>query len=246
MSFDLAALAMVFIFAILGAFTGFARQVGQVVSAVCALAAAAPAGRFFGSPVAEAMATTLTAGVVIATVGTFIILLIVVQILVAAVIRRMMPEGPSGLGLDRFLGAMLSGTKAAAFIFIGVCAMLFLEGHLLWNGKKLGWTPPKSVVMGWAKNHNLFEQIQFSGIQKFMEVARRLTNPKLLNEVKNDPDYTALIQDPRFKQALQAEGLREALEGGDMKALFKNNQLIELIHDGKAMHRLERIADLTR
>ena len=47
---------------------------------------------------------------------------------------------------------------------------------------------------------------------------------------------------PAIRQLLQGDAWKKALESGDVRGLMQNNQLVELIHDPKMGHRLERLA----
>ena len=84
--------------------------------------------------------------------------------------------------------------------------------------------------------------MQFSGAKDLVLAAKLATDPKAAEKLKDDPDYTALMKDSRFRQVLQGDAWKKALETGDVRGLMQNNQLVELIHDPKMGHRLERLA----
>lgn len=243
-TFDLVALVLVGLFALWGAFTGFARQVGRAVAGVAAFFLAAPSGRFFGEAAAQGLKSSLTVGVVVASVVSFVVVFLVLGWLVTALLRRLLAgRDPENRGADRFLGFTLSGVKAASLVFVGVSAVVFVENNLVLGGKRFAFTPKNSFVAGVAREHNVVEWVQFSGGKDLLAAAKLARDPKAAPTLKDDPDYQALLKDARFRQLVQGDAFKKALESGDVRALMQNNQLVELIHDAKLGRHLERLAD---
>lgn len=244
MTLDLVVLIAVVIFATWGAFTGFARQIAQAIAGVGAFFLAGPAGRFFGEAVAKGLSTSLTVGVVVATVLAFALIYVLARLVLTMLLRRLLAgKDPDNRSADRALGFGLGGLKAAFLAFVGVSAATFVENNLVLAGKKYTFTPRDSVVVKFAREHNLLELLQFSGAHDFAKVAKLSQDPKAAAKLKDDPDWVALMKDSRFRQAINSEGLKQALETGDVRALLKSNQVVELIHDPKALHHLERLGD---
>ena len=50
------------------------------------------------------------------------------------------------------------------------------------------------------------------------------------------------MKDQRFRQVMQGDAWKKALESGDVRGLMQNNQFVELIHDPKMNPRLARLA----
>lgn len=242
-TFDLVVLVVVGLFALWGAFTGFARQVGRAVAGVAAFFVAAPAGRFFGEAAAKWLKSSLTVGVVVASVVSFVVVFLVLGWLVTAVLRRVLAgHDPENRGADRALGFGLSGLKAASLVFVGVSAVVFVENNLVLGGKRYAFTPKDSLVAGLAREHNVIEWVQFGGARDLVTAAKLARDPKQAAALKDDPDYQALAKDPRFRQLLQGDAFKKALETGDVRGLMQNNQLVELVHDAKLGRHLERLA----
>jgi membrane protein required for colicin V production len=243
-TFDLAALVVVLIFAVLGAFSGFARQVGQAVAAVAAFAASGPAGRLMGPWAARQLASSATVGVVVGSVVSFIVIYLVVRAIITMVLRRVLAgKNAENLGRDRFLGATLSAGKAASLIYLGLCAVTFLESNLVVSGKKFSIAPKDSVLVPLARRYNLLEYQQFPGAATLARALKAARDPQKAAALQSDPDFAALMKDPRFKGLVNQKGLSQALETGDLHALLSSNQVVELIGDASTLKRLERITD---
>lgn len=243
MTFDLIALVVVGLFALWGAFSGFARQVAQLLAGVAAVVAAAPAGRALGEPFARGLKASLSVGVIVATVVAFVVVYLVLRAVVTAVIRRALSgKDPQNRGADRALGFALGGAKAAALIFIGVCGVIFVENNLVFGGHKYSFAPKDSHVAALARAHNLFEWVQFSRAKDLLAAARLARDPQAASKLKDDPDFAALMKDPRFKQLAQGDAWKKALETGDVRALMHSNPLVELIYDPQVARHLEALA----
>lgn len=245
MTLDLAALLLVGLFALWGAFSGFSKQVAHAVGGLAALVAAAPLGRFFAEAVAQGLKASLTVGVVFATILSFIVVYVVVRVIVGFVLRRMLRgKNEQRAGADRFLGFTLGGLKTAVAIWLGVSAAVFLENNLVVAGRKFTFTPKNSQVIALARRFNFIELMQFSGAHDLALAAKAATDPEAAKKLRGDPDYEALMKDPRFKQLLGSDAWKKALESGDVRGLMQNNGLVELIHDPRMSHHLERLSRL--
>lgn len=245
MTFDVLVLGLVAFFAVFGAFSGFSKQVAQALAGIAGVAAAIPCGRFFAEPVAKALQTTsLTVGVVAATIVSFVVIYLVVRLVLTALIKRLISgKDPENRSADRFLGFGLAGTKAALMVWIGASAATFVENNLVLAGKKYTFTPKDSQVVAFSRKFNFIEQVQFQGGRELALAAKVANDPKAAQNLKDDPDYVALMKDSRFRRVLQTDAWKKALETGDIRGLMANNDLVELIQDSKMSHHLERLAD---
>ncbi len=245
LNLDWVVAGLVLSFAVWGLFVGAARQIARVVGIAVAYLAAGPAGQFVGLPISHALTTSLTVGTVIGTFASFVFLYLVVHLVTTAVLRRFFdgPEGSQRRGLDRVLGFALGGLKAAAFLYVALCAASFLETNVTLLGKQLVFTPKHSVVMQWVRRYNLLELQQFGGVSSLVKAVKAAEDPKIAAKYKNDPDFVVLQRDPRFVALLHSEALKKALESSDVRSLLANNQVVELLQDSRAMERVERIAE---
>lgn len=243
MTLDLIVLGLVALFALWGAFSGFAKQVAQALAGVGAVIAAAPAGRFFGEALARGLQSSLTVGIVAATILSFIVIYLLVRMILTAVLRRMLAgKDPENRTADRFLGFGLGGLKTAVALWIGLSAATFIENNLVLAGKKYTFTPKDSKLVALSRRFNFIETVQFSGAKDLALAAKLASDPKAAQKLKDDPDYAALMKDPRFRQVLQGDAWKKALESGDVRALMQNNQLVELSQDPRMSRHLERLA----
>jgi len=143
------------------------------------------------------------------------------------------------------MGFGLSGLKTAAAIWIGLSAATFIENNLVLAGKKYTFTPKDSKLVALSRRFNLIEQLQFSGGKDLALAAKLASDPRASQTLKDDPDYAALMKDPRFRSVLQGDAWKKALESGDVRGLMQSNQFVELIQDPTMSRHLERLADKT-
>lgn len=245
MNLDYAVLGAIGVFFVLGLFSGAATQLGRAVGLAVAYLAAGPAGAFVGLPISHALTTSLSLGTVLGTIGSFLVIYVVVHLVSTAIFRRFLTGGPEGGrgGLDRFLGGVLGALKAAAVIYIALCAATFLESNVAIAGKRLSFAPKDSLLVKYVKHYNLLELQQFGGVHDLIKAVKVAHDPAISSKYKDDPDFVVLQRDPRWKALLASEPLKKALESADVRALLANNQVVELLQDSRAMDRVERIAD---
>lgn len=243
MTLDLICLSIFAFFAIWGAFSGFAKQVAHALAGIGAVIAAAPAGRFFAEPMAKGLQSSLTVGVVAATIVSFLAVYLLVRLVMTLFLRRLLAgKDPQNRTADRVLGFGLGATKTAAALWLGLSAATFVENNLVLAGHKYTFTPKDSKLVALARQYNFIETVQFSGAKDLVLAAKIAGDPKAAQKLKDDPDYAALMKDPRFRAVLQTDAWKKALESGDVRGLMQNNALVELIQDPKMNHHLERLA----
>jgi membrane protein required for colicin V production len=241
---DLVLLGLVLFFAVVGAFAGAAKQIAQLVALAAAYVCSRPLGTFLGPKAAEALHSPLIVGTVAATLGVFILVLVIVRYALTQLIRRLLAgRDPHDRSVDRGLGFFLGGLKVALIIYVIVCALTFIEENVTIAGKKVGLSPKDSVIFSLARRYNVFEMTQFSAVQDLVRVAKASNDPKSAEKLKSDPAYLALKKDPRFGKALDEQAMQRAIETGDYKALLRSNIILQLIQDPMAAARLEAAAD---
>ncbi len=243
---DLVLLGLVLAFALWGAFQGFARQVAQTIAAIGAWFAARPIGEFFAPVLVSRMQLSLMIATVLATFVSFLIVFIVVRLILTLILRRVLAgKDPDNRSADRFLGFLMGGAKVSALAWVIVCALSFVEDNVSIQGKKFGFTPKDSLAFTLARKYNLFEMSQFSGVADVVRVANLQADPKKSGTLKGNPDYQALLKDPRFGAVFDTPAMRKAFGNGDTRALLQNNEVVKLLHDELAMQRISRIAELS-
>lgn len=232
MVIDVIILCVVVFFALLGAYTGAAKQIANLVGMVAAYFVCKRLGPVVGPKLAAAAGTADLIGVLLGTVLLFIVVLTLVRFILGTLLNRLMRgKDPSNRGPDRMIGLALGGAKVAIICYLILSALTFVEKHVVVAGTRLGLSPEDSKAFAIARRYNLFEATQFAPIKDFVRVAQASTNPDRAAKLQNDPAYKALRQDPRFQQALKDDKLRRALEQGDTQALLRSNLILQLIQD---------------
>lgn len=243
---DLALLILIGVFALWGAYQGAARQVAQVIAGIGAWFAARPIGEALGPTAASSMHASLVVGTVAATFATFILVFVLVRYLFTRILRRLLSgKDPGNRTADRVIGLLIGGAKVAGLTWVVICMLSFVEANVSVQGRKFGFLPQDSLSFALARKYNLFEMSQFNGIADVVRVVSLQNDPKTAAKIKQNPDYLALIKDPRFAAVLEAPGLKKATNGGDTRALLQNNNILELLQDELAMKRISRIAELS-
>ncbi len=239
MAIDLTILCLVLFFALLGAYTGAAKQIAHMVGLVAAYFVSRRLGSVVAPRLAEALDTPLLVGVVLGSMLLFIFTLVVVRFALGALLQRVMTgRDPSNRGPDRAIGFVLGGAKVAIIAYVLLSALSFAEQHVVVAGKKLNTSPKDSRAVGFVREHNLFEMVQFAPLKDFVRVVQASTDPDKAAQLQSDPAYKALRQDPRFQRALKDDSLRRALEQGDSRALLRSNLILQLIQDPEFAARL--------
>ena len=232
MVIDVIILCVVVFFSLLGAYTGAAKQIANMVGMVTAYFVCRRLGPVVGPKLAAAAGTADLIGVLLGTVLLFIVVLTLVRFILGTLLNRLMRgKDPANRGPDRMIGLALGGAKVAIICYLLLSALTFVEKHVVVAGQKLGISPEDSKAFALARRYNLFEATQFAPVKDFVQVAQASTDPERAAKLQNDPAYKALRQDPRFQQALKDEKLRRALEQGDTQALLRSNLILQLIQD---------------
>jgi membrane protein required for colicin V production len=229
---DVIILCVVVFFSLLGAYTGAAKQIANLVGMAAAYFVCKRLGPVVGPKLAAAAGTADLIGVLLGTVLLFIAVLTLVRFILGTLLNRVMQgKDPSNRGPDRMIGLALGGAKVAIICYVLLSALTFVEKHVVVAGQRLGISPEDSKAFALARRYNLFEATQFAPIKDFVRVAQASTDPERAGKLQNDPAYKALRQDPRFQQALKDDKLRRALEQGDTQALLRSNLILQLIQD---------------
>ncbi len=245
MNLDWVVLGLVAFFGLWGLFSGAATQIARALGLVVAYAAAGPAGQFVGLPISHYLSTSLTVGTVLGTVACFVFIYAVVHVISTALLRRFFNGGPESgrRGLDRVLGGLLGALKAAAVLYVALCAATFLESNVSIAGKRLAFTPKNSLLMKYVRQYNLLELQQFGGVHDLIKAVKVAGDPKIMATYKDDPAFDLMQRDARFKALLSSDAMKKAFASSDVRTLLGNNQVVELLQDPRAMERIERIAE---
>lgn len=244
MSIDLFLLIVTGIFAVVGAFTGAARQIAQLVGLAAAFGCSRPIGTFFGPRIAASLGSPLVVGVVLGTIATFIVVLVAVRFVLTQILKRLFAgRDDEDRTADQALGFILGAMKVVAISYVILSALTFAERNITLAGRRLGISPRESYAFGVARKYNLFEMTQFSPVKDLVHVADAATDPKRRQKLLDDPAFKSLQQDARFRKVLTDESMRQAIERGDYQALLRSNVVLQLIQDRDVAARLGAAAD---
>jgi membrane protein required for colicin V production len=238
---DLTILALIGFFGLLGGFTGAARQIGQLVGLLMAFGIAGPLGTALGPRMARWLGgVPLVAGTVAASLAVFVLVWVALRYVVAAIVRRAMEgDDPEDRSVDRNLGMAFAAVKVALASYVLLCALVFAERNVTAFGRKLGVSPRDSVAFELARNHNVFELVQFSHVKDVLRVAGAATDPAKAKKLRQDPSFIALEQDPDWKKMLSDPEVKRALDHGDIQALLRSDAVARLLRDDITVQRLE-------
>lgn len=244
MTIDLALISLIMFFALLGALSGAAKQIANLVSLVAAYLCARPLGDLLGPRIALEFKMSLSVAIVAGTMFFFIVVMVATRLLLTLFLKRLFAGGdPDSRTVDRLLGLILGGMKVTLLVWFFLCALSFVEENVSIAGKKIGVAPKDSVAFKLAKTWNIFELQQFAPVRDLIDVAQALGDPNRASKLKTDPAFLRLQKDPRFKEAMAQQNLDKAFENGDYRALLKSTAVMKLIQDPTAAEQLKAAAD---
>jgi membrane protein required for colicin V production len=247
---DLVILGVVLLLAFLGARSGAARQVAHLVALAAGYFAARRLGPLLAPTLAHSLGTPLLLGAVVGTLLVFFVVLFSVRFALTSLLRWLLgARDEKERGVDRPLGFILGGLKAALVVYVVLSALTFAEEHVKVAGRHLGVSPKDSIAVGLARRYNLFEMTEFAPVHDLVRVLGATADPELSARLQEDPAFRALRKDPRFQRALQDPRLREAVARGDVQTLLRDDRVLQLIQDPVIAARLDaaaRAADARR
>jgi membrane protein required for colicin V production len=244
---DLVILGAVLLFGIIGAITGAARQIAHSVAMVAAYASARPLGSLLGARAAASLQVSVVIGTVLVTIATFLLVLVLLRYALTALLRRLMSgDDPEDRSVDRMLGFTLGGLKVAAMFYVVLSGLTFAEEYVSVAGKKLGVSPKDSAAFALARNYNLFEYVQFSGVRDLVQVAKASRDPQHSRKLQANASFKALRKDPRFQKAVNDPEVLKAAAEGDFQALLKNTAILQLVQDPKMAAHIATAATLSQ
>ena len=236
MQVDLAVLAVVALFAVLGIASGAAKQLSHWIGLLLGLFASRP----LAAALAPAVSERLDWPLALTQVGLACLLFVVLTALGAGVshfiLARLMGERENG-PVNRALGGVLGAGKAAAGLFVALSALVFFEAPLARAGAGFADQAKGSRAMALAREHNLFASLRlpaFDGLRK----ALKDKDPKALRKLLEDPQLKAVLKDPRLKELLSDPALKQALASGNPAALLQDPKIRELLSDPALAERL--------
>lgn len=247
MILDLIILSLIVVFAVVGGFTGAARQLAQMAALAIGYLCARALGIAAGPRLAAGLHIPIILGVIVATILVFIAVMFTVRLLLTRLLRNLLTGGDGdSRGLDRALGFLLGGLKVTLLAYFMVSALSFVEDNVSLAGRRVGLSPKDSVFFSLARQYNLFEMIQYKPVKDLVRIADALNDPVRAERLRKDPAFRALKQDPRFQRSLEDQAMREALETGDYRGLLKRDEIVRMIQAPSMPARLRAAVDASR
>jgi len=233
--------------AVVGALSGAAKQVASAIAMIAAYFCARPAGAFVAPFISRVAGLSRPlSGIVSIALGS-VVIAVAGRFALTAVLRKLMEAEPGDRGMDRTLGFVLGGAKAAFACYLVLSGLTFVEEHLKIAGKKVTLVSSKTAhSLAIVRRYNFFELTQLGAVKDLAAMAEASGDPAQLKKLQTNPEFLALRKDPRFKKVLSDPHLRAAAEKGDYTALLQNNAVLELIQDPESVNKLRaamRVAD---
>lgn len=223
MTLDHAALAVLLLFAVAGAFSGALRQIVKLLGVVAGwLAAVHLAPRL--APLAFGPAP-LPWQRAAAAVATFVAVVLLVA--VAGRLVRRAVQGPDGRPgpVDRVLGALLGGAKAGLAVWVVLSALALAGGRVAvgpWS-----FDPRASAAGAFAARHNLLVAADPAAARRLERLIRLTQDPAARRELlQKDPGLRRLLDDPRLGRLLERG---PAAAGDEARTLLEDPAVAPLL-----------------
>ncbi|MGC4115876.1 MAG: CvpA family protein [Myxococcales bacterium] len=237
MTIDLAVLAVLFLAGGLGLVSGAIKQLAHIGGLVAGWLAARPLATLVGPLAAKQLDYPLLPTTIACSFACFFVIYIVAVFALRFVLAKIFPDGEHGW-LNRLGGFALGAAKAGILVFVALSLLAFGEKWLvkLWPGFKKEAAP--SLSMKLARSHGLFASLPaVGGLEKVLNASR---DPQAAAKLAEDPEFQALARDPRVKQMVDDQGIRRALQEGDVASLLSSVRVLEALNDPKFVDRLSR------
>jgi membrane protein required for colicin V production len=239
MQVDLAVLAVVGLFAALGIASGAAKQLSHWVGLLLGLLGSRPLAAALAPAVSEKLGWPPTVTGVALGCLLFILLTAMGAGVSHFILARLMGERANG-PVNRALGGALGAGKAAAGLFVALCALVFFEEPLARAGAGLADQAKGSRAMALAREHNLFDSLRLPALDGLRK-ALADKDPKALRKLLDDPQLKSILKDPRLKELMADPALKKALASGNPAVLLQDPKIRELLSDPALAQRLAEL-----
>jgi membrane protein required for colicin V production len=232
---DLLVIGLTVLFAITGAYSGAARQISRMVAAVSAVLLTRLLAPLLGPMLAAPLQTSAMGASIISGIFIFLVAFLLIRWAAHALLLRLLAgKDLKNRDLDRGIGFMLGGTRVGLICWFALCAAVFMEDHVRIGQKKLSILPQGSVLASIARNHNVFDRDDTAAMRELVTLGRRASDPN----AKPSRALEALKADPLFREAMESEAMKKALETGDDSALLQSREVMRLITDARSRQKI--------
>ena len=226
MNLDLLVLAVLVLFAVLGALSGALRQLVRLGSAVLAYLAARHLAQPLAAGFTRGVAQPL--GRAVAGVLLFSAVFLVARVLGGAAAARLGRGGIRGPA-DRGLGALLGAAKAGLATWVLLSALSLVGRPLGPAGFRID--PREGDFAALVAEHNALEAWAGPQAATLRRVLRAIEDPRAAS-LKQDGDVRALLDDPGLQGLLARRGAAAGIEG--------TPEALKLLSDPAFLDRLEK------
>jgi uncharacterized membrane protein required for colicin V production len=241
MAVDIFCLAFVFIFLVLGLFSGFLAQVVRILALVGAFVLAHPASSCTRPLLTRWMDVATLMGdllsLFLAWVAGYIAILLIGKVLVRII------KGSSGSidFLDRILGGLLGAAKGFLIVYLMACVLVLLRAPL---DKLIPDKYPdlkKSRLAAFAEQHNVLSMIVLPDFETFTELTLAFRDRGKLNALGGDPVMEDLRKNEAFQRLMKDKDFQKALEHKQLGAILNNKNFREAIRDPQVIRLLATV-----
>jgi len=249
---DLIFWGLVFIFGLLGFFSGFWMQVIRLG----ALAGAYLLAGFFGQPLGKlvggALGVPSLIGQILGAGLAFLLLYAILSSIGWSVLRwyrrkkdkeltESGEEKPARRGWDRPAGALLGAAKTFLVLYVLLCAVVLVEKPLnraLGSSKRL---MAKSAMADMAREHNILSGLHLPAVGNVAALGKVAKDPRFREKVMRDPKVRRLLEHPKIEALTRDRALQSAAQRNDIAAIMANPRLNAVLDDPQVQKLLEDI-----
>ncbi len=231
---DLGALGVVLLFVLFGYISGLMVQLVRIASLVAAFFVA----HLLGAPVAGFLSRGLGMGEIVAHVGAFVAIFLVVYGLLRLVggsLVTRIRQATGGLTfLDRSFGGIVGGLKGGVFVYLILAVFAAFRPSIASEVPELDRQFGASVVGREILRHNLVMEQVVPRAEALTRLVRILQEPVLLEQHKSDPNFVALLEHPKGKFLLDP-AIQAAIAQGHWEVLWEDGRVFAFFADDDAL-----------
>lgn len=241
MVFDLAGIAILIIFGLIGYFNGFWAQFLRLLAFILSLSLAPPISKLFLPSIAAKEEIPYLAAQVISFAIAFSILYLIFSIVVVLFLRVLRKRKKNDLKLDSTFGAGFGVLKAAIGIFVLASGILSIEDtkNVAKTLEPLGWKTSTSRKI--AARYALFGKMEIPLVGDIKTLKKLSHDPKLQKKIAHDPAIQALLKHPKIKVLLKDPELRKKAKAGDVMSILADKRVNQVLADPQIRALIKKI-----
>lgn len=234
---DLIFWGLVFVFAIIGFFSGFWMQLMRLGALVGAWLLGGWVGKAFGPALGRWLEIPSLLGKALGAMLAFLVLYAVLSGIGWSLLRRRErrraeKEGKRPKALwERLAGAGLGGAKVFLVLYLVLCAVAIAEQPLAKALGRKGRMLGQSTMVGLAREHNLLAGVHLPVVGNARVIGKLATDPAFSKRALEDPRVRELMEHPEIKALAEDDALVSAARRNDLAAVLANPRLNRVLED---------------